>query len=162
MSMDGNFLTIHAFDGDLGKYPTGALVQGKDGDFYGTTVNGGPLNGGVVFKVSPAGVVTRLAFFTGYNGAYPLGGLTMGADGNLYGTTEEGGVDYVDSERRGNGTVFRITPSVVSYKFLNVVIWFGFEPNFSNLSVSTTNQTDGQSICHTPMRCPSDAQQVGP
>ena len=39
---------------------TGSLVQGPDGNFYGTTAQGGPRGSGTVFRVTPAGVLTTL------------------------------------------------------------------------------------------------------
>ena len=81
-----------------GKFPRGmALVQGVDGNFYGTTQYGGANcnNGnrtgcGVVFKVSPTGKVTRLYSFCSLancaDGYYPLASLVQ-ANGKLHGTT---------------------------------------------------------------------------
>jgi uncharacterized repeat protein (TIGR03803 family) len=65
------FTTLASFSGTNGKFPRGmALVQGVDGNFYGTTQYGGANcnNGnrtgcGVVFKVSPTGKLTRLYSF---------------------------------------------------------------------------------------------------
>jgi uncharacterized repeat protein (TIGR03803 family) len=80
------------------------LIQGNDGDFYGTTFNGGPSNDGTLFKMSTSGDVTMLYSFSGSDGAGPYGGLIQASDGNFYGTTEKGGPT-------GDGTVFRMTPS---------------------------------------------------
>jgi len=38
-----------------GNNPSAALIQGTDGNFYGTTSYGGPSNLGVVFSMTPAG-----------------------------------------------------------------------------------------------------------
>jgi uncharacterized repeat protein (TIGR03803 family) len=90
-----------------------SVIQGRDGNLYGTTVEGGAYDEGVVFKVTLAGVETVLHSFEsssgqyGVNsaeGAFPGAGLTLGNDGNLYGTTQAGGAYE-------NGTIFRITPS---------------------------------------------------
>ncbi len=80
------------------------LVEGPDGNFYGTTTHGGPYNSGTVFKLTPAGEKTTLAVFT--SGGYPLGALVVGDDGDFYGVTHLGG-DY------GMGTVFKMTPAGV-------------------------------------------------
>ena len=51
--------TLVNFSGANGDTPEfGNLVQGTDGNFYGTTYYGGANNGGTVFKVSPAGALT--------------------------------------------------------------------------------------------------------
>jgi len=89
----------------------GLIIQGSDGNFYGTTSFGGINNVGSVFKVTPAGVFTTLVSFTGANGASP-GGLMQGSDGNFYGTTEYGGNSYDPSFiSSGYGTVFKVTPA---------------------------------------------------
>ena len=101
--------TLYSFTGADGANPYAALVEGSDGNFYGTTLyGGGGRNGGAVFKMTQAGVVTPLHSFTGIgsDGAYPYAALVQGSDGNLYGTTADGG----SSEA---GTVFQITPAGV-------------------------------------------------
>ena len=87
-----------------GKSPAAALVQGSDGNFYGTTYGGGTNGGyGTVFKISTNGALTTLYSFTGGNdGANPDAGLVQGSDGNFYGTTYGGGTN-------GAGTVFKIS-----------------------------------------------------
>jgi len=101
----GDQTTLVAFDGNNGAYPSPILVQGSDGNFYGTTENGGTNGGnGTVFKLSPAGQLTTLYAFSGLNdGGIPVAGLVAGVDGNFYGTTYLGGTN-------GSGTVFKITP----------------------------------------------------
>src|SRR5262245_26186335 len=77
---------------------TASLVQGPDGNFYGTTAQGGPRGSGTVFRVTPAGVLTTLVS----DQANPAAGLVVGNDGLLYGMTGAGGAF-------GFGTVFRMT-----------------------------------------------------
>src|SRR5262249_13971045 len=60
---------------------TGALVEGPDGNFYGTTAHGGPSGGGTIFRVTPAGVLTTLVS----DQANPAAGLIVGNDNLLYG-----------------------------------------------------------------------------
>jgi uncharacterized repeat protein (TIGR03803 family) len=99
--------TLLTFDGQ-GAQPGGALAQGLDGEFYGTTQYGGIDFDGTVFRMTPAGQLVRFSFCAVPNcdaGAFPYeGNLTLGRDGNLYGTAEAGGVHTA-------GTVFRLTPS---------------------------------------------------
>ena len=101
----GIFTTLHSFSGSLseGANPVGALVQGGDGNFYGTTPSGGEHLQGTVFRMTPAGALTVLHSFSGYpsEGAVPFAGLLQGSDGNFYGTTAVGGAHF-------KGTVFTI------------------------------------------------------
>jgi uncharacterized repeat protein (TIGR03803 family) len=94
-----------------GQTPESALVQGIDGDFYGTTAFGGilactyqgnPETCGTIFKITSTGVLTTLYRFSNTDGSVPLAGLVLGNDGNFYGTTSEGGANNV-------GTIFKIT-----------------------------------------------------
>src|ERR1700704_1096819 len=52
--------TIFSFDSTHGSFPVAALMQGTDGNFYGTTLNGGSNNRGTVFMMTPEGQVTTL------------------------------------------------------------------------------------------------------
>src|SRR5579862_1568384 len=52
------FKKLADFNGSNGSYPYGPLAQGTDGNFYGTTEDGGTSNDGTVFKMTPAGTVT--------------------------------------------------------------------------------------------------------
>src|SRR5438552_1229765 len=83
-------------------YAPCAVVQGPDGNLYGTTPSGGTSNNGTVFKITPAGTLTVLYDFDITHGEYPFSGLTLGTDGNFYGTTVFGGTST-------NGIVFKIT-----------------------------------------------------
>lgn len=85
-----------------GASPQGALVQGKDGNFYGTTNAGGSGNLGTVFKITSAGKLTTLHRFVGADGASPFAGVIQAKDGKFYGTTSAGGT-------YGLGAIFRIT-----------------------------------------------------
>jgi len=93
--------------------PMAPLVQGNDGNFYGTANQGGSGAShtfGVVFCVATNGAYTNLVSFTGANGADPwFSGLVLGADGNFYGTTRLGGATYNPSANNlGDGTIFRV------------------------------------------------------
>jgi uncharacterized repeat protein (TIGR03803 family) len=90
--------------------PQASLVQGRDGNFYGTTQGGGTsVYYGTVFKITPQGTLTTLHSFAGYptDGAGPTAGLVQGTDGNFYGTTFSGGASGTCV--RGCGTVFKIS-----------------------------------------------------
>jgi uncharacterized repeat protein (TIGR03803 family) len=92
--------------GTNGVHPEAGLTLGPDGNFYGTTRDGGSDNFGTIFKVTTAGTLTTLFAFNGTNGAAPQGGLALGNDGNFYGTTTLGGSVRL-------GTVFRFSTSGV-------------------------------------------------
>ncbi len=90
-----------------------AVVQGTDGDFYGTTLSGGAncvADGGcgTVFKITPSGTLTTLYNFCSQSncadGAEPFAAVMQASDGNFYGTTLIDGAN-------GYGTIFKITPT---------------------------------------------------
>jgi uncharacterized repeat protein (TIGR03803 family) len=101
------FTTLLSFNGTDGQYPDGTLVQGLNGNFYGTTSQGGANGEGTVFEVSATGELTTLYSFcsrpdcTDGSGPDP-GGLVEATNGNFYGTTSGGG-------SHGYGTVFEIS-----------------------------------------------------
>lgn len=106
----GAITVLHNFAGypKDGASPQGVLVQGTDGNFYGTTYQGGANNYGTIFKITPAGVLTLLHSFapssTNLDGANPQTGLVLGSDGNFYGATVIGG--YFNG-----GLLYKITPA---------------------------------------------------
>ena len=51
---------IVSFNASNGSGPMAALVQGLDGNFYGTTAFDGANGGGTVFKMNPTGLLTTL------------------------------------------------------------------------------------------------------
>ena len=87
-----------------GLYPYAPLIQATDGNFYGTTTQGGgPSNFGEIFKITPSGRLTVLHSFNGTDGGVPYAGLIQGSDGALYGT------GYAGGSGENSGTVFKIT-----------------------------------------------------
>jgi uncharacterized repeat protein (TIGR03803 family) len=113
ISTSGVLTGLYSFTGGIdGSGPKAGLVQGSDGNFYGTTSAGvPPLGGGygTVFKISTNGALTGLYSFTDRNdGAYPQAGLVQGSDGDFYGTTYAGGT-YTNQYGNGYGTVFKIS-----------------------------------------------------
>ncbi len=115
ISPTGTLTTLYSFCSQAncadGSGPSG-LVQGADGNFYGTTEDGGSGNSGTVFKITPAGTLVTLHSFCSQagctDGSTPRGALIQSADGNFYGTTNTGGAVLCGG---GCGTVFRIAPS---------------------------------------------------
>jgi uncharacterized repeat protein (TIGR03803 family) len=92
-----------------GQYPIAGLLQGTDGNFYGTTFQGGANASGTVFQITPKGILTTLYNFCPQSGCadgrFLYAPLVQGTDGNFYGTTFQGGAN------NDTGTVFQITPS---------------------------------------------------
>ena len=113
-----------------------SLVQGPDGNFYGTTNGAGAHNGGIVFKMTPSGTVTVLYSFCSQpsctDGNAPDAGLALGSDGNFYGVTTSGGAN-------NDGAVFSITPGG-GYTLLHSFAGSdGAEPNGTLLLASDGN-----------------------
>jgi len=114
ISATGALSSLYSFTGgNDGGWPRAPLVQGTDGNFYGTAYNGGSSYGetgsGILFKISASGVLTTLYSFTGGNdGANPSAGFVQGSDGNFYGTTASGGA-YTNHYGQGHGTLFKIS-----------------------------------------------------
>ena len=104
ITTNGLFTSLYSFSGAVdGAGPWAGLVQGTDGNYYGTTEYGGTNYDGTVFRITPGGGLTTLHTFNGEaDGAYPAGNLVQGADGYFYGTTSAGGTNG------GGGTVFKM------------------------------------------------------
>jgi uncharacterized repeat protein (TIGR03803 family) len=128
MTLDGALTTLYSFcaetDCQDGVFPTGALVLATNGDFYGTTYNGGNditcvprrTGCGTVFKLTSAGKLTTLYTFCAQrncsDGDAPLGSLIQAIDGNVYGTTTQGGTSNSQCPL-GCGTIFKVSPEGV-------------------------------------------------
>jgi len=107
MARGGKVTSLYDFCSEAncadGQYPVTALVEGADGNFYGTTQSGGTFTFGTVFRITPAGALSVLHSFNGDDGAAPYGGLVLASNGNFYGSAAVGGT-------YGAGTIFTITP----------------------------------------------------
>lgn len=105
LDSSGDLTTLHRFAGSDGAWPVAGLIEATDGNFYGTTQQGGNDCGlgqgcGTVFKMDSAANLTTLHSFAGSDGAWP-NGLIQASDGNFYGTTNSGGAT-------SHGTVFKM------------------------------------------------------
>ncbi|MCD4682901.1 MAG: T9SS type A sorting domain-containing protein, partial [Bacteroidales bacterium] len=78
-----------------GDTPTGSLSQATNGKLYGTTLEGGINDMGVLFEYDPAtNVFAKLVDFNGVNnGALPYESVFQASNGKLYGMTLEGGTN---------------------------------------------------------------------
>ncbi len=106
------FSALHEFTGTDGANPQSGLTLAGDGNYYGTTPEGGSGNTGVLFKVSPNGTYTILYEFSGgADGGYPLAQPIFASDGNLYGTTDS------DSDNSGVIYKYSLTTGTISTIF---------------------------------------------
>ena len=100
----GAFTTLKALNFDEEVFaPRAALVQGSDGNFYGTAT-GGIHNAGAIFRLTSAGVMSVVYLFSGSGGAYPNSELMQSNDGSFYGTTG-------DERTPQGGVIYRVTQS---------------------------------------------------
>lgn len=85
-----------------GGYPLEGLIQSTDGNFYGTTSQGGNNMYGTIFKITPSGTLTVLSSFNGATeGNDPEDNPLVAKDSAYYGMTQLGGTfNY--------GTIFKI------------------------------------------------------
>lgn len=132
----GTETVLHVFpkvsSGD-GAYPYAGVIQASDGNFYGTTYNGGANSDGTVFKVTPGGTETVVySFAGGTDGANPYAGVIQGSDGNFYGTTYNGGA-------HGLGTVYKLTPGGIE----TVLYSFAGGSDGANPEAGLTQGSDG-------------------
>jgi uncharacterized repeat protein (TIGR03803 family) len=115
VSPDGTFTSLYNFctqpNCPDGNNVESGLLLGVDGNFYGTTVEGGANNSGVLYRITPGGSFTVLYNFCSQanctDGGYPTTTPIQGADGNFYGATQGGGNGGNDP---GYGTLFKMTP----------------------------------------------------
>ena len=139
----GTLTTLHSFCSRTackdGRNPFAGLVQGTDGNFYGTTLEGGAKGFGTVFKITPSGTLTTLHSFCTQSGCpdgqFPQTGLVQATNGNLYGTTITGGA-------YGDGTIFEITTSGTLTTLYNVCSQSGC-PDGNYLYAGLIQATDG-------------------
>jgi uncharacterized repeat protein (TIGR03803 family) len=117
------FTTLFTFGNADGGTPLAGLVQGTDGNLYGTTAGGGVNSSGIcagyggdcgtVFRITAAGALTTLYNFCAQtnctDGAAPNAALVQASDGNFYGTTLYGGGNK-NCGYGSCGTAFRMTP----------------------------------------------------
>ncbi|HLY05862.1 MAG TPA: choice-of-anchor tandem repeat GloVer-containing protein [Rhizomicrobium sp.] len=99
------FHILHTFldEGDGGT-SNAPVIMDRKGNVYGTALQGGANNDGVIFKITPKGELSTLYSFAGGNdGDKPEAGLVMDASGNFYGTTNLGGPS-------DQGTAFKLAP----------------------------------------------------
>ena len=142
ISPSGTLTTLYSFCSQKsaggfcldGQNPSGGLVQGTDGNFYGITNYGGANAHyeccGTVFQITPAGTLTTLHSFcsdmsgeTCADGQLPYAGLTQATNGNFYGGTTYGGTPSNLCGKGGCGVVFSLSMGLTP--FVEAVPAFG-------------------------------------
>lgn len=156
ISPSGAFTNLHNFSGTDG-YVLGFvnLLQGSDGNFYGTTSYGGNSSSscstgcGTVFKITPSGVFSSLYLFSSSGGSEPSY-FIQGNDGNFYGTTP-----YGPGGSAGDGTIFKISSSGAFTNLHNFSGVDGSRPSGINQgndgNFYGTASSGGNSLC--PLGC---------
>jgi uncharacterized repeat protein (TIGR03803 family) len=127
-----------------GAYPTAELIEGSDGNLYGTTGAGGPEGTGAIFRISKDGTgfqtlhtfsaITTTATDVPAKNAEGMslsGPLAEGADGKFYGTASAGGVN-------GRGTVFRINFDGTGFQVIHT-----FAATTTDAATSLIKNADG-------------------
>ncbi len=143
LSLQSTLSTVVAFATHVS---TNSLIQGSDGNLYGTTYDGGQAGFGSVFKITPMGQMTQLYAFSGADGMYPSG-LIQGANGVVYGTTSQGGSGYDEPNQMsvGAGTIFRISANGTLQNLYSFTDAVGANPVLTAAFVSAT-QIHGYSV----------------
>jgi uncharacterized repeat protein (TIGR03803 family) len=129
----GKLTTLFSFDSVRGTSPDASLIQGKDGNFYGSARFGGLYDHGVIFKMNSTGRLTVLHNFCPVagcaDGSSPNTALVQGSDGNFYGVASDGGNSY--------GTLFKMTPAGT------FTVLHTFDPTTGWTPITLTQPTNG-------------------
>ncbi len=126
------------------------LIEGSDGNIYGTTSAGGAAGEGALFEMTTAGQIAILHSFADgsvvNDGTVPAAGVVQGADGSFYGTTSAGG-------SAGLGTVFKVAnnlPAITSSLAVNGGVGVDFsyqiQATHSPISYAQTGLPAGLSL----------------
>ena len=104
VTTNGTFTTFGRFGGSIGSHPSAVMVQGPDGNLYGTARSGGGHGSGAIYELTTNGSLTSFysSFNDSNNGSNLFPGLVLGSDNNFYGATTFGGAN-------NDGTLFKIT-----------------------------------------------------
>jgi uncharacterized repeat protein (TIGR03803 family) len=122
LTPSGTETVLYSFSGGTdGAFPLDGLTFDAEGNLYGTTYEGGILQNGTVFQVTPAGSETILYSFGGScsqqegcpDGRLPRAGVVFDSAGNLYGTTVfgSGKGKRCGKGDDGCGVAFKLSPS---------------------------------------------------
>lgn len=103
ITLAGDFKPVYSFTGGAdGSKPVAGLIEGRDGNLYGTASQRGAANFGTTYRITRAGAFTLLHAFTNrVDGRYPISNLIEMSDGWFYGTTQSDGINP-------RGTIFGV------------------------------------------------------
>lgn len=103
-----NVSILYDFSGTDGSYPQGNLMFDSAGTLYGTAINGGNADSGLIYTLTPSnGHWTQNILYDvrdDGDGQFPWGGVIFDNTGNLYGVMTGGGPN-------GDGVVYELSPS---------------------------------------------------
>lgn len=135
----GTETVLHSFTAGPsdGYWPLATVLRDKEGNLYGTAVDGGTNSDGVVYKIDTDGNETILYNFMGgiSDGCAPSQGVVMDKSGNLYGTTAGCGASGSGCGGPGCGTVFKLTPEGKETLLHSFVGSDGSLPEFGHLLI---------------------------
>ncbi len=134
LTPSGTFNVIHAMNSTTGGGASyGSLTEGKDGNLYGITYNGGSFSNGTIFKIKTDGTFTVLKHLkAATDGGASQSDLIQASDNNFYGTCYNGGT-------LGYGTIFKISTAGV----FTVVKNFSYSTDGGNPYDGLMQNTDG-------------------
>jgi uncharacterized repeat protein (TIGR03803 family) len=100
VDLQGNVTSFYQFPAAV---RPGAAIYGSDGNYYGVA-QATDASSGYVYRVTPAGVLTKLYTFPEktFSGYFAMP-LVEAGDGNLYGAIPNGGAN-------GTGAIYKVTP----------------------------------------------------
>ncbi|MBL0072026.1 MAG: hypothetical protein IPP34_09535 [Bacteroidetes bacterium] len=124
-----------------GSQPNGTLLLASNGKLYGTTVVGGPSNGGVIFEfdIQTNTYTNKFSFNPLISGSYPQSNLIQASNGKIYGAAANGGLF-------GYGTLFEY--DINTNTFTNK---FDFSQTFGEIPVGGLFETPTGSLIGTTM-----------
>ena len=137
-SAQATFTNLFDFDETDGSGPQYVyLIQGTDGQLYGTAADGGGNGVGTAYKITTGGAFTQLYSFCSQTGCadgeLPYAGLVMTGNGNFYGTT----TCTNNCSSGPGGTIFEITSSG-TYSVLHTFVGTDGSGPDSNMVLGTT------------------------